>query len=213
MMRLGRSTVGRPGHIRTWNVMRPNFRRAIPLLLLLAACRPAEGRAAADESLTPWQARLTAFQTGLTQPTTLTGGAPSRDSLVTLVVHGIETRDTGLLRRLAVTKEEFAWLVYPTSAQGRPPYDLEPQAYWEMLFFHSDGGLAKVLEAYGGTSLGVSGYSCDTTEAHEGINRLVGPCLVERRTPAGQQVRELLFGQLIERGGTWKVLSYANKLD
>ena len=183
------------------------------IALLAVACHPAGARPPADESLTPWEARLTTFQTGLTRPAGLAGGAPSRDSLVALVVHGIETRDTASLRQLAVTKEEFAWLVYPTSPQGRPPYDLEPQAYWEMLLFHSDGGIAKVLDAYGGSPLGVTGYTCDTVEAHEGENRIVGPCVLQRRPAAGPMVREALFGQLIEREGTWKVLSYANKLD
>lgn len=190
-----------------------NTCQTIALLTLLSACAPAERRPAADESLTPWEARLATFQTGLARATELQGGAPSRDSLVALVARGIETRDTALLRRLAITKEEFAWLVYPTSAQGRPPYDLEPQASWEMLFLHSNGGITKALQAYGGTSLGVTGHSCDATEAHEGENRLVGPCLLQRRTPAGEVVQEALFAQLIERNGEWKVLSYANKLD
>jgi hypothetical protein len=193
--------------------MRSHTRPSITLFILLTACRPAPHRPATAEGLTPWEARLTAFQTGLARPAELGGGTPSRDSLVSLVVHGIERRDTALLRRLEVTKEEFAWLIYPTSAQGRPPYDLEPQAYWEMLFFHSDGGLTKALEAYGGSPLGVTGYSCDTTEVREGINRLVGSCLLERHNAAGQAVQEALFGVVIERNGVWKVLSYANKLD
>ena len=191
------------------------FRTSIWLagLLVLAACRPDRAPATPDEQLTPWEARLAAFQHGLPRPDRFTGGAPSRDSLVALIVRGIETRDTTLLRRLAVSKAEFAWLVYPTSPQGRPPYDLEPQAYWEMLFFHSDGGITRALETYGGSSLGVTSYHCDTTESREGENLLVGPCLLQRRTFAGQAVQEALFGQLIERGGAWKVLSYANKLD
>ena len=193
--------------------MRPLILSSLALSLFATACAPSEHRPPVDESLTPAAARLATFQQGLTPATALSGGAPSRDSLVTLITRGIETRDTALLRRLAVTKEEFAWLVYPTSAQGRPPYDLEPQAYWEMLFLHSNGGLAKALEAYGGSSLGMQGYSCDTVETHEGENRLVGPCLLRRRVPSGQVVPELLFSQLIERGGEWKVLSYANKLD
>lgn len=193
--------------------MRSNDWRWIAAVALVAGCGPSPRPPLVNEALTPWEARLATFQQGLARPEGLTGGAPSRDSLVTLVVRGLETRDTALLRRLAITKEEFAWLVYPTSAQGRPPYDLEPQGYWEMLFFHSDGGLRKALEAYGGTSLGVTGYGCDRAETLEDSNRLVGPCLLERRTPAGQQVREALFGQLIERGGMWKVMSYANKLD
>ena len=189
-------------------------RPACCLIALLAlACHPAGARPPANESLTPWETRLTTFQSGLTRPAGLAGGAPSRDSLVALVVRGIEAGDTALLRQLAVTKEEFAWLVYPTSPQGRPPYDLEPQAYWEMLLFHSNGGIAKALEAYGGSSLGVLGYSCDAVESREGDNRLVGPCLLHRRTPAGQVVDEILFSQLIERRGEWKVLSYANMLD
>ena len=212
-MRLGRSfgagrvVSGDPSMTRTRSTL-------LAALLLLGGCRPAAPRAATtDESLTPREARLARFQAGLERPAGLSGGAPSRDSLVALVVGGIERRDTASLRRLAVTKEEFAWLVYPTSAQGEPPYDLEPQAYWEMLFFHSDGGLTKALEAYGGHPLGVTGYTCDTTEAREGLNRLVGPCLLNRRTPEGAAVREALFAQLIERDGRWKVLSYANKLD
>lgn len=193
--------------------MRTSLHASVVLALALAACTPAGRRPPVDESLTPAEARLATFRHGLTPATRLAGGAPSRDSLVTLIIRGIEQRDTALLRRLAVTKEEFAWLVYPTSAQGRPPYDLEPQAYWEMLFLHSNGGLTKALGAYGGSSLGVLGYSCDATETREGENRLVGPCLLRRRVASGQVVNELLFSQLIERGGEWKVLSYANKLD
>ena len=213
MTRVGRSTVGRPTRVGEQHTVAFRTSTWLTGLLVLAACRPAATPAKADEALTPREARLAAFQLDLPRPERLTGGAPSRDSLVTLIVHGIERRDTALLRRLALTKEEFAWLVYPSSAQGRPPYDLEPQAFWEMLFFHSDGGIHKALEVYGGTPLGVTGYRCDTTETHEGENRLVGPCVLERRTAAGLQVQEGLFGQLIERRGEWKVMSYANKLD
>ena len=205
---------GRPGLRQGTMIVLDRWSLPLATALALTSCgRAPAAPARVDETLTPREARVQGFQTGLPETRTLADGVPSRDSLIAIVAHGIETRDTAALRRLAITKAEFAWLVYPTSAQGLPPYDLEPQAYWEMLFLHSNGGITKALEAYGGAPLRVLSYDCGTGESVEGENRLVGPCLVRRVTPGGDTVQEALLAQLIERNGRWKVMSYANKLD
>ena len=47
----------------------------------------------------------------------------------------------------------------------------------------------------------------------EGENTVYGPCVVRWRGKAGDTVAVRLFGQIVERGGRFKFLSYANKLD
>ncbi len=191
-------------------------------LMLLAAAlvgsgcdrtRQASAQPAHVDSVVRRAVALERFRAGMPPVESLSGGATSRDALVRQFVRALETRDTVALRRMALTKAEYAWLYYPTNPQGLPPYDLSPGLLWFMIESRGTRGLGHALEERGGRLLGYVGHDCDPTPSVEGANRVYGPCLVRRVEAPGDTVAERLFGLVIERGGRFKFISYANKLD
>ena len=68
-----------------------------------------------------------------------------------------------------------------------------------------------MLAERAGRSLGYVGHACQQPRI-EGENRLYPYCGVRRVTAAGA-LTERLFGLIIERGGSYKFVSYANQLD
>jgi hypothetical protein len=188
------------------------------LAALAAACSrsdatPESAAGQAADSVVPREVALQRFREGLDSVAELSGGARSRDELVRRFIRALETRDTAEVRTLAMTKAEFAWLYYPTTPQGLPPYDLSPEMLWFLTFERSQQGIAHAFEQRGGQPLRYVGYACDPDVSIEGQNRVQGPCLVRRLQAPGDTVAERLFGLVIERGGRFKFVSYANRLD
>jgi hypothetical protein len=196
--------------------------RCLLLVPLVAGCnRPKHADIATAEaqrgpvhvdSVVPRAEALRRFQQDLPTLDSLHGGARSRDSLVHRFVRALEQQDTTALRGLLLNKAEFAYLYYPTSAQGLPPYDLSPGLMWFLLEGQSEKGIRHAVEQLGGRPLRFSGYRCAGAPATEGENQLWGPCEVVRVQAQGDTVTDRLFGPIIERGGRWKFVSYANKL-
>lgn len=185
----------------------------------LAACDRTRGASAATpgqpahvDSVVPHDVALARFRTGLDTVDALAGGLPSRDALVRRYVHALQARDTAALVALSLTAQEFAWIYYPTNAQGLPPYDLSPQLMWFLLQENSRKGLLRSLQERGGRSLGFLGYRCDSLPSREGRNTLWGPCTIRRLQAPGDTVEERLFGLILERGGRFKFVGFANKL-
>jgi hypothetical protein len=176
-----------------------------------AARRAVAGAVHVDSAVTRSQ-ELRRFRADLTPPAGLIGGAASRDALVRRYVRALERADTAALQALVIDRAEFAYLYYPTTPQGRPPYDLSPGLMWFMLQENSRRGLVHAIEERGGRPLGFVGYSCDRRPSREGENTVVGPCLIRRRQPGGDEVQERLFGLIIERDHYFKLVSLANKL-
>jgi hypothetical protein len=187
----------------------------------LAACGPAPaddwghaGPAAGVvvDSAVPREQALRRFREGVPVATGLTGGAPSREALVRAFVRATEAADTAALRALALTRAEFAWLYYPTTPQGLPPYDLSPALLWFVTEGASSQGLGRLLAERAGRPLEYAGHACDPTPSVEGENRVWGPCVVRRLRAPGDTVAERLFGQILERGGRFKLVSLANRI-
>lgn len=155
---------------------------------------------------------LRRFRQGLSPVGVLENGKESRHQLVAAFLAAMGSRDTVALSSMAITRAEFAYLYYPTTAQGLPPYDLEPGLMWHLLVQRSDRGLRRSLAAYGGRRLRLLGYDCGKKESREGDNSISGPCVVRVRDPEGRIVSLGLISQIIERGGRYKFVSYANKL-
>jgi hypothetical protein len=190
---------------------------ALAFVLLTAACgsaadRPKAGPAQVD-SVVPREVALARFREGIPELDTLVQGAASRDELVQRWVAAIETKDTAELARLLLTRAEFAWVYYPTTPQGLPPYDLSPALMWYLNEGNGAKGLKRLLEDRGGKPMGVVGYRCDEKVSREGENAIYGPCLVRRLQAPGDTVEERLFGLVLERRGRWKFVNYAMKYD
>lgn len=164
------------------------------------------------DSLLPREEALRRFREGLPPADSLTGGAASRDELVESFMRALGAGDTTAIVEMAITRPEFAYLYYPTAARGLPPYDLEPGLMWFMLFEKSNQGIRTALQVYGGTPMRLVDYDCGAGALEEGENRIYGPCVVRWRGQSGDTGSARLLGQILERGGRFKVLSYANKL-
>jgi hypothetical protein len=185
-------------------------------LTALACDRPdAQAKAAPSrviDSVIPRAETLRRFRANLTPVVALEGGRESRDSLVAAYLDALGALDTAALAGMAVTRAEFGYLYYPTTPQGLPPYDLEPELMWSLLFQRSNEGVRRALELYGGQDLALLDYDCGPGKSVEGENTVWGPCEVRFGRAAGDTVSRRLFSQIIGRAGRYKFLSYANKL-
>ena len=152
---------------------------------------------------------LARFREGIPAVTSLEGGEPSADRLVQRFILAVERGDTEALRRLSLSRGEYAWLYFPASAYASPPYELPPNVAWMLSEAASEKGLARVVSRLRGSSLNVRGYRC-AREAREGSNRFWSQCVVEYDDQHEGPASRRLFGTIIERGGQYKFLSYAN---
>lgn len=165
------------------------------------------------DSVVPREVAIERFREGTRQVTAFKGGASSRDALVKAWVKAVERADTTALRQMLVSRDEFAWLYYPTASQGLPPYNLSPSLLWFMTDGQTSKGLRRLLEERAGKPMHMIGYGCDPKATIEGANRVWGPCELKRVQAPGDTVQERLFGLIVERGGEWKFLSYKGRFD
>lgn len=188
-----------------------------PLVALACAGEPASettrqgGTTAVADSAIPREESLRRFRDGLA-PVVSLSGPTSADSLVASFVTALAASDTAGLNELILDRREFAWVFYPGTPQGRPPYDLSPQLMWDMLVRQSDRGLTDALTRLGGRELGLVDYDCGTEPAIESDNRVWGPCTITL-TSGSDTVGTRLTGPILERAGRYKFISFTNDLD
>jgi hypothetical protein len=135
-------------------------------------------------------------------------GATSRSSLVKAFVSAIEQNDTTALARLVIDRNEFGYLVYPSSPNTAPPYRQSPDLVWTMRSAGTEKAAKRLLGRFGGRPLGFQGYSCPTRPERQGDNTLWSGCVV--RSDAATELR--MFGAIIERDGRFKFLALTNGL-
>ena len=75
---------------------------------------------------------------------------------------------TNVSIRASASRDEFAWLYYPTAKQGLPPYDLSPSLMWFVVDGGSNKSIARLLQDRGGKPLHVIVYTCDPKSSVEG---------------------------------------------
>lgn len=158
------------------------------------------------DSTRPIAEHLARFRAGEVEPSTL-DGASSRERLVRSAVLALARRDTAALRALMIGRAEFAYFFYPSSRLSRPPYEMPPDLLWMQLTMGSEKGLEKAIRSLPPRTLRYAGHECGRVE-HEGVNVVHQVCTV--RLANGETVR--LFGSILERGGRFKLVSWANSL-
>jgi len=196
-------------------------------LVLSAACgagREAAPVAAADstrpwaqpgdviDSILPMAEYQRRFREGLVEVKVLEGGAESPEALARGFLAAISARDTAALRRMVLSRAEFAWLLFPDHRYSEPPYELDPAIFWMQVTAENGKGLERVLQRYGGSPITLQRLECtaDTLQMLRGPTTLLGPCTVRYRT-ADSTISRRLFGSVIARDGRVKFVSYANE--
>jgi hypothetical protein len=195
------------------------------VIAMLAASGCGSGNAVAEEavgeptavgvvdSIFPIEEELRRFRATLAEhPQALDEAAPSRDALVARFVAALQATDTAELRRMALTRAEFAYLYYPTAQFAQPPYELSPALVWYRLESYSSRGLVRALDRFGGRPLRVTGHDCEESPLVQGGNRIWHGCVLHARDAADSPVSLSLLGPVLEREGEFKMLSYANGL-
>jgi hypothetical protein len=164
------------------------------------------------DSILPIDEQLRRFSVGLDRTDTLRHASPSRDALVRRFLEALSTSDTTSLNAMVLDRSEFAFLYYPTAAISKPPYEAPPQLLWGQIISSSNEGLSKLLVRTAGESIALDGIACDTAVVSEGDNLLHSNCRVTLRIGRGAPTTGRLFGTIIERGGRFKFIGYANAL-
>ena len=162
------------------------------------------------DSVLPMDEAIRRFRADLPPVTEMIGGADSRNELVRQFMVAVQHSDTITIRRLHISRAEYAYLYFPTSRYMSQPYLQPPGVAWFLNAQSSDKGISRVLQRLGGRDLEWTAYAC-AEEAREGDNSFSRSCTVEyldRQEDA--RVSRRLFGAIIARGGQHKFLSYAN---
>lgn len=198
---------------------------ALPLvLLLLSACagkpvasddsaqRPDTAVAGGTvvDSILPIEEEIRRFRREVPEaPTGLSGGAPTRDSLVRRWVRAVERADTATIGVMLMTPAEFITLYYPDSKFTRPPYRQSPRLLWFLMTNASSQGAGRVLQRHGGQPFGFVSYACGDRAEAIGAVRVWSNCLI-RREADGVPSEMRFFGGIVEHRGQFKFLTYAS---
>jgi hypothetical protein len=161
------------------------------------------------DSILPVEEHLRRFRVGLDTLRRLEGGAASADELVSTVVSAVARADTATLVRLAVSRAEFAWLVYPDSPLSAAPYRQAPDIAWLQHSLAGGSGLTRLLAKLGGRPITLAKWWCAPAARLEGHNRIWTGCSV-RFLEHGAEAELQLFASIVERQGRFKILTYAN---
>jgi hypothetical protein len=158
------------------------------------------------DSVLPVGEELRRFRTGLgPAPAAVANGAPSRDALVRRFFASVADADTATLRRMTISRAEFAHLVYPSSPYTHAPYRQSPELVWMQLQANGSSGLARILErARGYTYLS---HRC-AAPVREGMNVLWRQCRARVVRAPGDTAEVRLFGVVVERDRRFKLASF-----
>jgi hypothetical protein len=162
------------------------------------------------DSILPPEEEQRRFREGLADPGVLAGGAASREALVRGFVRAVERADTAAVRRTILSRAEFAYLYYPSTAFTHPPRRMSPALLWFLTMQESEKGIGRLFARQSGKPLGYVSSRCAPTPRVEGGNRLWDRCTVRVRHD-GEMKTERLFSTIIERDGQFKFLSYKNE--
>ena len=162
------------------------------------------------DSILPPEEEMRRFRQGLAEPAGLEGGARSRDALVRAFIRAVEHEDTAAVRRMIVSRGEFAYLYYPSTGFTQPTRRMSPALLWFLMTQDSEKGIGRLLDRRGGSRLGYVSTHCGPAPRVEGRNRLWDHCRVTLRKTE-ESKSERLFSTIIERDGRFKFLSYKNE--
>ncbi|MGH7556092.1 MAG: hypothetical protein ACREMQ_24075 [Longimicrobiales bacterium] len=194
--------------------------RVLLLLTTVMSCEQAQthpaqtpsARTAADTMTTAMREALERFRTTVqvARPATVSGGAASRDDLVSRFVEAVQRADTAALIGMTMNRAEFAYLYYPYSIYTHRPYELDAETTWLLTKGNTEKGLTRILQRFGGQAFNLVSYRCAEPK-QEGPNRYWDGCTLTR-TIDGAPHTMRWFGSIWERDGHFKFVSYANDM-
>lgn len=165
------------------------------------------------DSILPVAEQLRRFRLAIggSPVTRLQHASRSRDALVQRFMRAVATSDSVALVQMVVNAREFADLVYPESPNTKPPYQQDPALTWRTIQNPSGTGYRRLLRRAGGMPINLVSYRCDPMPGQQGRNRFWTHCLLRLADAQGHQSTHRFFGNILERDGLFKFMSYANE--
>ncbi len=166
------------------------------------------------DSIFPIEEEVRRFRAAIGAPVAaLSGGAESRDALVSSFRRALAAKDRAALASLLISVEEFAFLYYPHTKYTAKPYEMAPGLVWFQLDSYGERGLDRAITRFGDTdSIGDGGHRCPEEALSFGDGFLWSGCVLEIADGAGGVAELTLFGEILELGGEFKFVSYGNGL-
>lgn len=145
---------------------------------------------------------------GCRTPGALAGMLSSDEAVAQAVLDGLARRDADALMRLAVSREEFERVVWPTLPASRPDVGMPGSYVWQDTAARSRAHLDRTLRQWGGRRLALVRleFAGETTTHH--AYALSRRARLVVRDEAGAQQTLRLFGSIIRQRGGSKVYSY-----
>jgi hypothetical protein len=143
--------------------------------------------------------------------TALAGGSRSREALVRRFMRALAADDSAELRAMELNAREFADLVYPESPYTHAPYRQSPALVWNQIQNPSASGFTRLVRRLGNQPLQYLDHSCDAKADRQGRNLIWTNCAVRLTSPNGDKTKHRLFGSIIQRDDSFKIVSYRNE--
>ena len=121
----------------------------------------------------------------------------------------VQASDTAAVREMVLGRAEYAYLYFPSLQRMNPGVNLQPEVMWLLHGQESLKGITRVMRRLGAGQARFGAYACEEAPQVEGGNRYWHRCAVDV-TADGETARMQLFGSIVERGGRFKIVSYAN---
>lgn len=165
------------------------------------------------DSILPVEEEIRRFRDAIGgQPVTaLAGGSRSREALVRRFMKALAAGDSAELRTMELNAREFADLVYPESPYTHAPYRQSPALVWNQIQNPSASGFTRLVRRLGNQPLKYLDHECDANPDRQGRNLLWTNCSVRLTGPNGDTTSHRLFGSIIQRDGSFKIVSYRNE--
>ena len=132
----------------------------------------------------------------------------SPEALAAAVLDGVERRDAGRLRELALSEHEFRKWVWPHLPAGRPEVNMPFDYFWKDLSRKSDASLASTLAEFGGQRLTLRRVEFGGATSDFGPFRVSREPMLTVTDAQGIERRIQVCGSMIEAGGRWKLFSH-----
>lgn len=145
---------------------------------------------------------------GCSSPPALANTLSSDEAVAAAVLDRIHEQDFDGLMRLALSREEFERVVWPTLPASRPEVGVEPGYVWQDTSLRSRGELHQTLHQWGGQRLHLVRVEFLGQTTDHGTYSISRKTRLVVRDQTGAERRVRLFGSLIRQNGGSKVYSY-----
>ena len=149
-----------------------------------------------------------ALAAGCGRPEPLADTFESDAAAVRAVLEAVSRNDGEALLRMAVSKDEFEDVVWPTLPVSRPEVGMPMDYVWQDTSTKSRGFLAETLQTYGGQRFELVGIEFRGETTNRAGYQISRKSRLRVRDASGQEQTVRLFGSMIRQNGRSKVYSY-----